>query len=273
MIGMGLGVLALCISVVVALRGTRGEVPPKRHVPYDHDRGLLPTLVTPEPEPPSVSRCPAGVMAWWSGNTVALQMDSVRDQGLALRNSVAISEGRNDRRAFNFDGNHDFVELKEQHQLRDLPRFTLAAWIKAAREPRFRGIVGKIHSQEPRSGYLLSLNAGGRLRCDAVDNHATSRFGAAVSDLRVDDNEWHHVACTYDGNQVKVFVDGVQRGSTSYSGVVGVTHEPLVIGKDPFIYENRHFKGLIDEIAIFSRPLPAQELTTLMSLLAEECAR
>jgi len=102
----------------------------------------------------------------------------------------------------------DFVEFQDHGPLRDLPRFTLAAWIKAVPEPRFRGIVGKIHSQEPRPGSLLSLNAEGQLRCDAVDNH----------------------------------------------------------------FENRHFNGLIDEIAIFARPLTVRELDALMNLTAEQCA-
>ena len=266
MIGMGLGVLALGFAAVrVAL--------PKRPVPYDHERGLLPTLVTNEPEPPPAPRCPSGVIAWSSGNTAAFHaMGEEGDRGLAVRNHVSISgESRNGRRSFEFNGNTSFVELKEQNRLRNLPRFTLAAWIKAAPEPRFRGIVGQIQPQEPRSGYLLNLNAQDRLRCDVVHNHATSLFGAAVSDIPVADDRWHHVACTYDGNKVKVFVDGVQRGSKHYGGAVGITHEPLLVGKDPFAFENRHFRGHIDDVAIFSRPLPEEELTTLMSLTAEQC--
>jgi hypothetical protein len=287
MIGMGLGVLALGFSVVVALRGTRGEVPPKRPAAYKYqEEPVAPAL--PESHPSagdeiemqsSQAACPDGVEAWWSadwwsaGMAETQVMDSVNSRGFALRNDISLINDMGGRRAFGFDGQDDFVELEDHTKLRHLPRFTLAAWIKAVSEPRFRGIVGKIHSQEPRPGYLLNINAEDRLRCDVVENHATSRFGAAVSDIPVADNKWHHVACTYDGSQVKVFVDGVQRGSTSYRGVVGVTHEPLVIGKDPFLFENRHLKGIIDEVAIFSRPLTAPELGPLMSLTAERCAR
>ena len=91
--------------------------------------------------------------------------------------------------------------------------------------------------------------------------------GSGVTILQSDnlgnlrDNKWHHLVQTYDGTQMKVYLDGVQSGSAkSATGTVSYssTYQDLYIG------ETRHtspsgyysFKGKISNVQVFDSALP-----------------
>jgi hypothetical protein len=62
-------------------------------------------------------------------------------------------------------------------------------------------------------------------------------------------NTWHHVAAQFDSGVVKLFVDGVQDGQTTYSGNIDYSggQNQFWIGK-----ENAWMKGSIDEVRIYN---------------------
>lgn len=46
----------------------------------------------------------------------------------------------------------------------------------------------------------------------------------------LDDGLWHHIAGTYDGSDIRIYVDGVEENSTAASGNLTSTTEPVYIG-------------------------------------------
>lgn len=73
---------------------------------------------------------------------------------------------------------------------------------------------------------------------------------------------WYHVAGTWDGNTVKVYVNGVQSGSTgSLSGSLDDTGFHPTLAIDPQSSSD-HFAGTLDEAAIYSHALTATRLST-----------
>jgi hypothetical protein len=226
-----------------------------------------------EPEGAGQSPCPLGVIAWWNGSMAQeVAMDSVEGR-VGLLGDTRVSPGRNGAKAFQFDGHNDFIQVatSNSNDLSHLRMLTMAAWIKAPPDSRYRGIVGKITPDEPRPGYLLNLTPDNLLRCDIVVDHEASRFAAAISQTPVADGQWHHVACSYDGMEVKVFVDGALQGLKRYTGGLAPNEAPMLIGKDPSSLGNRDFEGLIDEVAIFDRALTLVEFKALMNMRAEGC--
>ncbi len=81
------------------------------------------------------------------------------------------------------------------------------------------------------------------------------------------DNTWHHVAATYDGSNMRIYIDGDQVGSpvaktgditpANVSNLIGST-PPLMTGDD-------EFNGRIDEAAIFNRALSENEIKELIN--------
>ena len=75
-------------------------------------------------------------------------------------------------------------------------------------------------------------------------------------------NVWTHVAGTYDGATVRLFLNGVQGASTAISGPIAASTGPLRIGGNGLWGE--FFQGSIDEVRIYNRALTAPEIQTDM---------
>ena len=140
---------------------------------------------------------------------------------------------------------------------------TVAAWIKAAdRDGFFNRIVDKDFRY-----YVLSL------RGDAFSKNQRGRFcfetnrGMVESDRVLNDNQWHHVAATFDGKAVRCYIDGDEKGHpVKNPGPLKKNNWDLCIGNSVVDYgtgELLAFDGLIDEVRIYNRALPAAKIKEL----------
>jgi hypothetical protein len=78
--------------------------------------------------------------------------------------------------------------------------------------------------------------------------------------------DWTHVACTYDGGTILLYVNGVPQNATSYSG--GFTAgTPLAIGWNGL--PQYTWEGSFDDAMLFDRALPQMEIGILMSLSSQ----
>src|SRR5262249_52367666 len=74
---------------------------------------------------------------------------------------------------------------------------------------------------------------------------------------------WTHVAATYDGSLVRLYVNGNQVSSQSCVGSIITSSGVLRIGGNSFWGE--YFNGLIDEVRIYNRALSGSEITADMN--------
>ena len=76
-------------------------------------------------------------------------------------------------------------------------------------------------------------------------------------------NTWTHLAATYDGSVLRIFVNGVQASSRTIGGSLLTSTSALRIGGNSIWGE--YFAGLIDEVRIYNRALTAAEIQTDMN--------
>ncbi len=77
-------------------------------------------------------------------------------------------------------------------------------------------------------------------------------------------NAWSHLAATYDGVAMRVFLNGVEIASQPASGAMPATGDPIYIGtKTPASVAGDHFNGYLDDLRLFGRALSAGEISTL----------
>src|SRR6185295_11995350 len=77
-------------------------------------------------------------------------------------------------------------------------------------------------------------------------------------------NTWTHLAQTYDGSTIRLYVNGTQVASAARTGALQTTTSPLWIGgNNPY---GEYFQGRIDDARVYSRALSASEIVTDMSL-------
>ena len=72
---------------------------------------------------------------------------------------------------------------------------------------------------------------------------------------------WHHIAGTWDGRKLRLYVDGQLHGETDRTGRPNPNPYPVMVGN--FEYPSCHggaFGGVIDEVRIYGRALRAEEL-------------
>src|SRR5437899_790336 len=135
---------------------------------------------------------------------------------------------------------------------------TLEAWVFPTATPTsWRAIVDKTVD-----GYYLmaSTDQGNRPSVGGTwvgGNQNT--FGPSV--LAV--NAWTHLAATFDGATVRLFVNGAQVASQAQTTPLATTTGTLQIGGDS--YPNEFFAGRIDEVRIYNGALSAAEIQTDMT--------
>ena len=144
--------------------------------------------------------------------------------------------------------------------------FTLACWIKMPDcADRFHDIFAK----GPKAAghfelYINGSGAGGgdRLRGDA--SAYIPDLGDFWSNIKVDDDTWHHIAWTYNGSAVVCYVDGGSTGQKTWarSGSVVSTTGEFRIGS--LADQSNPFGGTVDEVAIFDSALTVEEVQAIM---------
>lgn len=139
---------------------------------------------------------------------------------------------------------------------------TVEAWIFLISVPRV-GQVDQIVARRnggtsPIRGYWFGIrNVGPSDDPRIVFKVGNGADTAIVSDIApAATGVWKHVAVTYDGSQVKLYVDGVLASSAPYS-------QSLVAGSDGF-YVGSSFHGLLDEVRLWDIARTQEQLQTYM---------
>ncbi|MFA6250235.1 MAG: DUF2341 domain-containing protein [Candidatus Shapirobacteria bacterium] len=139
-----------------------------------------------------------------------------------------------------FDGN-DYASISG---LPSIPRYTVEAWFKTNHSD------GSYHSilRNPYNAvgcnYALFVRNGKVVTYDTI----SARYELA-STTSVSNNKWHFVTSTFDGSNLKLFVDGVQETSVGDTGTPSAGGS-LWIGNDN--WSSNSFYGSIDEIKIYN---------------------
>jgi hypothetical protein len=216
---------------------------------------------------------PPGMVGWWRAEGNGL--DETGGNTAALLNGATFTNGEVGQ-AFLFDGVDDRVIVSNAPTLNFGPgqNFSIEAWIQpitAVTDFGVQSIVNKRFTPNFTAavGYEFCL-ADGKLSCQLADAPLAaldfSSYTSPGPDLR--DGLFHHVAMTVDRmatNGGKLYVDGqvvLTFDPTLQPGDLSTT-EPLRIGNhaDPAL--NSHFKGRIDEVALYNRALTAAEVQAI----------
>ncbi len=96
--------------------------------------------------------------------------------------------------------------------------------------------------------YGLMLNGTGDVLIGRINDKTVSY--AVANPLA-----WHYHVMTYDGANIKLYIDGTLVNTTAYSSAITVNTNETLIGD--------YFSGLIDEVKIFNATLSQQEITNM----------
>jgi hypothetical protein len=138
---------------------------------------------------------------------------------------------------------------------------TLAAWIRPGKKA-LQSIISK-EIYQGTSGYGLSLSS---------DNLVFVRFGHAGSSYRlaststypIDNITWMHVAATFDGAYIRLYINGIQENVGSMVIPIDSNALDLAIGSEsPGGASPNYYNGTLDDVYIYNRALDSTEIQTL----------
>jgi hypothetical protein len=169
--------------------------------------------------------------------------------------------------AFSFDGDGDFVLVPDSLSLNPTTEITVAAWVQATGgQGQHRDIVSKDGENDDRQ-YLMTASSGNVFRAHVGFSSTTSNSCVFSTGFHLLDGgtgvvlgQWYHVAMTYDGSTLKLYVDGVLDGSCDVSGTMLLTDEPVRIGGGATAGTPYHLKGLVDDARIYDSDLSANKI-------------
>lgn len=147
------------------------------------------------------------------------------------------------------------------------PQVTAEAWVRRSGSPGpFAYVLSKGASTCVAASYAIYSGFAGGLTF-YVYNGSSYRLASPDAGRSVWDGKWHHVAGTFDGALVHLYIDGVEVGAGTPASAIAYglpTSEAFYIGN----YRgscDRPFTGEIDNVRIWSRALNAGEIATLAS--------
>ena len=77
-------------------------------------------------------------------------------------------------------------------------------------------------------------------------------------------DEWHHAAFVYDGSQCRLYVDGELEDSLDRQGEIGIV-DGRVFAIGGAGGASHFYKGIVDEIEYYNRPLTAPEINGMVT--------
>jgi hypothetical protein len=180
-----------------------------------------------------------------------------------LANGASWVAGRHGQ-AVNLDGIDDFVAVPSMDVAGT--GLTIAGWVKSSSFPAYldQRFVSKSTDAGEQSHYWMvgqTNNGQNRLRFRLKAGGTTTTLIASSGSLPL--NTWYHVAATYDGAMMRLYLDGVEVGAIQKTGTLATSAAvPVNIGRNPDGSNPMH--GAIDDFRVYGRALSASEIGAVL---------
>ncbi|MBK7393698.1 MAG: hypothetical protein IPI64_10430 [Chloracidobacterium sp.] len=207
---------------------------------------------------PACAPPPSGMVSMWAAENNPF--DSLGRNNGVLTNGTTFTSGILGQ-AFSFDGVDDYVEIPDSPSL-DVTRISMSFWFKINQLNRIHELVNKF-GPEGSNTIAYGAEIGGNNRvCFRISTDGTL---AGLTDLcsttTLTTDTWYHFAGTYDGSDMKLYINGINEGSVSKSGDIFVSTQNLKLGS--YGYHGWFLNGALDEVSVFNRSLSGAEIQAI----------
>lgn len=151
----------------------------------------------------------------------------------------------------------NFVNIPH-NELLNLTTFTITYWCKMGITAGWQIPVAKANGanrnfdfQTPAGGGTVSL----------YFTQGASQWKGADGKTSITNEKWHHIAGTYDLENLRIYIDGVMEKESKFKGAPDSVDTPMTFGD----MENAHpMLGILDEVGIFNKAFSAEDIKSIM---------
>ena len=170
-------------------------------------------------------------------------------------------------RCYQFDGSSDYITVAHDSTVGPTTTLTASAWFKTSD----KSVNSRIISKTQAGAFSISLNEDSACTastlCFAMYVSGDAYYTAEYAVSLLNNDQWYHVAVTYDGTDLKLYLDGMLVDTTTQAGTIGTSGAPVCIGSEAGASDctaGNYFVGYIDEVKIFDRALTQREISMEM---------
>lgn len=210
---------------------------------------------------PFATKTPDDQVLWLAGDGDARDSSGNGNNGV-LQNGATFQVGRVGQ-SFNFDGGDDQITVADNATQNGGTNLTVEAWINPTSLPHGGTILQKRTSGNS-GGYVFEpTQPSGSGAPNGLQ--FVVMIGGVYQTLNpanvLTTNSWQHVAATYDGAFMRIYVNGVEVGNKPQTGAIDNVAAPIVIGRNAV--NGVGFVGGIDEVSLYNRTLSADEIQSI----------
>jgi len=162
---------------------------------------------------------------------------------------------------FDFNGSTNYISIANGSNLQPTSAMTIAAWVRGDSWGAGTDNDTLLRKGEANpNNYALAISDG-RVELILDGNDGAGIRGNTV----LTTGQWYHVAATWDGSTVSIYVNGVLDNTpVARAGTIGADTRPLYIGGRSGADQ---FDGLMRDVVFYNRALYATEIKRLAGLV------
>jgi hypothetical protein len=213
----------------------------------------------------TAASAPSGLAAAWGFNeasgTIAADASGNNNTATLVGGPARVAGKYGN--AVSFDQVNDYLSVPDSSSLNfSGSAATLSMWINPATITGDSEVLGKFwntNMSSPYYQYGLELSSG---KPQFYVGTSTGLAGAGM-DTALALNQWTHLAVVFNGLTVQFYVNGTMVSSKSLAASITARGMALRVGADAA--GSQFYKGVLDNLRIYSRALSATEVTTDMN--------
>ena len=216
---------------------------------------------------------PSDLVSWWPGDGDA--NDIIDGNNPSAESGVSFVSGKVLQGITLASGG--FIDIPDNANL-NLQTFTFDAWVKPkAADSTSLDAIGDVIFQKalafftlPQVSYHLSWSSLND-KWHVLFGVTPGSQGQLTSSGSYAPGQFYHVAVTYDGVTLSLYVDGMLDSSANINKSILYSTEQAVIGANAKIFRPpnatfpRTWQGVIDELELYDRALSASEIMAIFS--------
>jgi len=164
--------------------------------------------------------------------------------------------------SMSFDGSDDYIDVGDNNSLNPTSQLTLSVWVKkiGSGTGSTPAVYSSSKSSSNNGGFLITLHPTSSRFQFYVDTTGSGGWVSIQNNVGIVTNQWYHIVSTWDGSNIKMYVDGVlQTNTASVSQIVYSIDISATIGK----YATSYFNGSIDEVAVWNTALTSTQVSEI----------
>ena len=207
----------------------------------------------------------ADLVALWHFDDNLTDSSDNGNDGTFSGGGVAIYSDSPMGRALSFNGINNYVEVLDSNSLDITGAITIECWVKREQEA-YQTLISKWSAVDNKRSYLVALTADNKVRFWITSVGTWGTLQELTSSGTVG-TEWTHIAATYDGTKMNIYINSV-KDTNEFSSTISIFTgtAKLMFGVHPAYMTNvryvpGYFMGILDEVRIWDGALTDDEIT------------